>query len=127
MVRHWRTWTLVIAVGWIAVVTFWALQPMTIDVRVGTNPDGSDRSSVVECDSPLSGNTDPTSALPPLAAGEAFGDAPCDGPVTSARTLYVLDVVVAAGIVLLVLLVRRRSDDPEGDDTAPDRSTPVAA
>ena len=109
--RHWRTWALAAVVVWIAVVTIWAFQPIDATVITGHAADGSDKTATVACDSPLSGNTSPTSALPELGRGEAFGDAPCDNAVTSGRTIYVIDVVCGIALVILLLASRGHLDE----------------
>jgi hypothetical protein len=123
--RNWRTWAFLGVVVWIVCVGFWVTQPMTVTVTVGLNPDGSAKTATVECDSPLSGNTDPTSALPDLAAGESFSEAPCDRPITSGRTLFALDVVLAVVALLLIALVRRRHDPEPTGTTGLSQATPV--
>jgi hypothetical protein len=109
--KHWRRWALGLVLLWIIAVTVWALSPITANVRTALNPDGSEKTASVECDSPLSGNTSPTSALPALGPGESLGDAPCHDPVTSDRTLYIIDLLAAAGIVILLVASRGRLDE----------------
>ena len=60
-------------------------------------------------------------------AGESLGDAPCEGPVTSGRTIYVIDVVVAVGVVVLVIASGRRSDRRTGTDVAVPRAASASA
>jgi hypothetical protein len=109
--KHWRRWALGLVLLWIIAVTVWALSPITVNVRTALNADGSEKTVSVECDSPLSGNTTPSSALPTLGPGESMGDAPCHDPVTSDRTLYIIDVLAAAGIVILLVASRGRLDE----------------
>jgi hypothetical protein len=125
--RNWRTAALVVVVLWMVLVALWAVDPMTISVTVAKNADGSDITATVQCDSPLSGNTNPTGALPTLPAGQAVGHAPCDGPVTSARAVFFLDVLVTAGVVLALVISRRHRGPSDDDAIAADRSSPVGA
>jgi hypothetical protein len=120
--RHWRTWALVVVVLWIAVVTVWAVRPLDATVITGHTADGSDKTATVECDSPLSGNTSPTSALPALGSGEAFGDAPCHDAVSSGRAIYVIDVVCGVALLILLLASRGRFDE-RSDPTVADATT----
>jgi len=125
--RDWRRWALVGVTLWIVAVTFWALNPMSVNVRTGVNADGTEKNAVVECDSPLSGNTSPTADLPPLGAGESFGDEPCKAPVTSGRTMYAIDIVVAVGVVLLVVGFGRRSGRRTGTEHTAPQPSPASA
>jgi len=109
--NHWRRWALGLVLLWIIAVTAWALNPITTNVRTALNADGSEKTASVECDSPLSGNTSPTSALPALGPGESLSDGPCHDPVTSGRTLYIIDLLAAAGIVILLVASRGRLDE----------------
>ena len=109
--RHWRTWALAAVVVWIVIVTIWAFQPVDATVITGHAADGSDKTATVQCDSPLSGNTSPTSALPTLGHGEALGDEPCHDAVTSGRTIYVIDVICGVAVLILVLASRGRLDE----------------
>jgi hypothetical protein len=104
--RHWRRWALVAVALWIVVATVWAFKPISATVVTGLNADGSEKTATVQCDSPLSGNTSPTEAVPTLGPRQSFGDAPCHGPVTGGRTMYFIDIAVA--LALLVFLVRSR-------------------
>jgi hypothetical protein len=125
--KHWRSWVLVGVVLWVVAVTVWALNPMSAVVTIGVNADGTQKTATVQCDSPLSGNTSPTSALPTIGSGESLNDALCEGPVTSARTMYVVDMVVAAGILMLLVASRRYSDRRHAADaTLPEETTVVA-
>ncbi|HEY3672259.1 MAG TPA: hypothetical protein VGN51_15090, partial [Acidimicrobiia bacterium] len=108
---HWRRWALLVVALWIVAVTVWALKPLDATVITGANADGSDKSATVHCDSPISGNTSPTSVLPTLGHGESIGDAPCHGPVTSGRTMYFIDLAAGAGIVVLLIASRGRLDE----------------
>jgi hypothetical protein len=125
--RDWRRWALVGVTLWIVAVTFWALNPMSVNVRTGVNADGTEKNAVVECDSPLSGNTSPTADLPTLGAGESLGNAPCKDPVTSGRTMYAIDIVVAAGVVLLVVAIGRRSERRTATEHAAAQASPTSA
>jgi hypothetical protein len=95
---------------WIAVVTIWAFGPMSANVHTGVAADGKETTATVQCDSPLSGNSSPTQALPTLGAGQSIGDPPCESPVNSGRAVYIFDVIVAVGIVFVVIAVGRRSN-----------------
>jgi hypothetical protein len=125
--RDWRRWALIGVTLWIVAVTFWALHPISANVRTGVNADGTEKNAVVECDSPLSGNTSPTADLPTLGAGESFGSAPCKDPVTSGRTMYAIDIVVAVGVVLLVIAIGRRSERRTGTDHAAAQTSSASA
>jgi len=117
--KHWRRWAVLVVGLWIALVTVWALNPVTATVRTGVNADKSEKTASVQCDSPLSGNTSPTSALPALEPGQAFSDEPCKGPVTSGRVIYVIDVLVAVGLLILLVASRGRLDErPEPTNPA---------
>jgi hypothetical protein len=125
--KHWRSWVLVGVALWVVAVTVWALNPMSVVVTTGVNADGTQKTATVQCDSPLSGNTSPTAALPTLGSGESLRDAPCEGPVTSARTMYVIDILVAAGILVLLAASRRHSDRRHAsDETVPEDTAALA-
>jgi hypothetical protein len=111
--KHWRRWALVVVVLWIVAVTVWALNPISATVRTGLNADGAEKTATVQCDSPLSGNTSPTSALATLGPGESFGGAPCHGPVTSGRTIYIIDLVAAAAALVFLVASRGHLDERE--------------
>lgn len=104
--KHWRRWAFVVVALWIVAVTVWALNPVSASVRTRLNADGTEQAATVQCDSPVSGNTSATSALPVLGPGESIGNAPCDNAVSSGRTIYVIDIL--AGVVALILLVASR-------------------
>ena len=125
--RDWRRWALVGVTLWIVAVTFWALSPMSANVRTGGNADGTEKSATVECDSPLSGNTSPTADLPTLGSGESLGSAPCEDPVTSGRTMYAIDIVVAVAIVLLVVAIGRRSERRTATEPAAPQASTTSA
>jgi hypothetical protein len=109
--RHWRGWAFVALALWVVAVTVWALNPITATVHVGLNADGSEQTVTVECDSPLSGNSSPTSALPVLQPGQSFAhDDPCSSPVTSGRTIYIIDILVGAAALVLLVASRGRLD-----------------
>jgi hypothetical protein len=123
MKKHWRTWVLLAIALWVVAVTAWALNPMSVVVTTGVNADGTQTTATVQCDSPLSGNTSPTEALPTLSSGESLSHNPCEGPVTSARTMYAIDMVVAAGILMLLVAIRRHSDRRQAADaTVPEEA-----
>jgi len=126
-VKHWRAFAVVAIAAWIVCVAVWAFHPMTISVHVGTDAAGAETTASVQCDAPLSGNTQPTNDLPTLKAGESFGPTPCTGPVTSGRTIFFIDLLVA-GAVLVVLAATRGHREQRGpEEAAAGRSTAVAA
>ena len=119
--KRWRSWALVVVALWIVAVTVWALKPMNVTVLTGHNADGSDKAATIQCDSPLSGNTSATSALPALGPGESLGDTPCHGPVTSGRTIFIIDLLAGAGVLIFLVASRGRFDERQGSrisDTA---------
>lgn len=116
--KNWRLWALAVITAWIICVALWAVQPMTVSVRVGTKLDGTEKTASVQCDSPLSGNTEPTDALPTFSNPRfAVRGAPCENPVTSGRTMFVVDVVIAAAALVLVSAVHRRGHPSTSDGT----------
>ena len=124
--RDWRKWVFVGVALWMAVVTIWAFQPMSVNVRTGVGPDGQEKTATIQCDAPLSGNTSPTQSPPTLGAGQSIGNAPCESPVNSARALYVFDVIVAVGVVVLAIAVGRRSNRRTRAQAADDRELSVS-
>ena len=125
--KHWRSWVLVGVAVWVVAVTIWALNPMTAVVTIGVNADGTQKTVTVECDSPLSGNTAPTAVPPALSSGESLNDALCEDPVTSARTMYVVDMVIAAGILMLLVASRRHFDRRHATDASVPNKAAVSA
>jgi hypothetical protein len=114
--KHWRRWAFVAVALWIAAVTVWALDPASVNVRTELNADGTEQTATVQCDSPLSGNTSPTSALPVVGPGESIGDAPCDNAVSSGRVVYVIDILAGAGVLIFLVMSRGHLDErPEPD------------
>src|SRR5436190_6437575 len=109
--KHWRRWALVVVALWIVAVTIWALTPRDATVRTGLNADRSEKTATIQCDSPLSGNSSPTSALPALGQGESIGDAPCHGPVTSGRAIYLMDILAGVGVLIFLVASRGRLDE----------------
>jgi hypothetical protein len=124
--RDWRRWVLVGVAVWIVAITFWALNPISATVRTGVNADGTEKTATVECDSPLSGNTSPTADLPTVGSGESLASAPCDGPVTTGRTMYVIDILVAVGVVFVVVASGRRSDRRAGTEDDVPQAAPAS-
>lgn len=125
--KHWRTIAVVAIAVWIVCVAVWAFRPMTISVHVGTNADGTEKTVKVQCDAPLSGNTQPTSDLPTLKAGETFGSALCNGPVTSGRTIFFVDLLVAVAVLVLLAVTRGHREPRAPENAASGRSTALTA
>ncbi len=115
--KRWRMWVLGALLVWIALVVVWATQPISDTVPTGTVK-GVETTQRVQCDSPLSGNTDPTGRLPVLGRRRAYERTPCEMPVQNGRIIFWADIALAlAGAVILVKTWK--PTQPGSDDDLP--------
>jgi len=106
---RWAVIALAVVVVWTLVVLFWASQPLTDNVPVGTKD--APRSVAVSCPAPWSTDSAPTSN--PMPNLEGANRPPCTQVHRQAQLLLIFDLLVSVvGVVLLVrVLVRHTPDD----------------
>ncbi len=106
--NRWRSWLLGGLIVWIAIVAWWAVTPITDTVPTGSVPN-KDKVPVatvqaVQCDSPLSGNTSPTGALPVLKPdSRSYQRTPCKLPHQNDRVIFAVDVLLVLGVLIVLV------------------------
>lgn len=114
--RHWRIWVLGALLVWIALVTGWAMQPMSDTVPTGTTKEGVETSQRIQCDSPLSGNDEPTGRVPVLHRGRAYERTPCEMPIENGRVIFWADIAVVLLVAVILVKTWKPTPPTSSDD-----------
>jgi hypothetical protein len=113
----WRKWLLLGLIVWIALVTWWALTPISDTVPTGSvvNKDGAKvlTAVTIQCAAPLTGSNTPTNPLPTLKSTQSFQRTPCKSPRENDRIIYAVDLVLVIAVLVVLITTWKPSTDAE--------------